>query len=65
MAALGSFNTDKDHFKWEVLDKCLPLKTIKLCSVGFNVLTQKKSLLAGKKVGEFKGWGQWMDITQN
>ena len=61
MAALGSFNTDKDHFKWEVLDKCLPLKPSN-CAPWDLMSLPKKIPACWEKIGEFKGWGEKFDI---
>ena len=61
MAALGSFNTDKDNFNWAALDKCLPLKPSN-CAPWDLMSLPKKIPGCWKTVGEFKGWGEWLTI---
>jgi hypothetical protein len=60
MAAIGSFY-DTDQLNWKALDKCLPLKPSN-CAPWDLIALPKKIPDCWKKVGEFKGWGQWMDI---
>ena len=64
MAALGSFNTDEGHYNWAALDKCLPLKPSN-CTPGDLMSLPEKSHNCWETVGEFKGWGRWLVITQN
>tara|TARA_B110001454_G_scaffold169645_1_gene160005 strand:- start:1134 stop:1895 length:762 start_codon:yes stop_codon:yes gene_type:complete len=57
MAAIGSFQ----KLNWDTLDKCLPLKPSN-CAPWDLISLPKKIPDCWKKVGKFKGWGQWIDI---
>lgn len=57
MAAIGSF----PKLNRDALDKCLPLKPSN-CAPRDLISLPKKIPDCWEKVGEFKGWGQWMDI---